>query len=129
MFQCYVPCHDKTYDNRDVILRMVINQRDMKVPSELTPHCPVCGKPMVMNLRSDDKFVEDKGWHKAAQRYNAFVEENKDKNIVYLELGVGANTPVIIKYPFWRVTAQNENATYVCVNLGESYCPEEIADQ
>ena len=97
LFQCSVPCHDKTYDNRDVVLRMVSDQRDMQVPRELIPHCPVCGKPMVMNLRSDDKFVEDEGWHKAAERYNAFIEENKGKNIVYLELGVGANTPVIIK--------------------------------
>ena len=129
LFQCSVPCHDKTYDNRDVVLRMVSDQRDMQVPRELIPHCPVCGKPMMMNLRSDDKFVEDEGWHKAAQRYNAFIEENKGKNIVYLELGVGANTPVIIKYPFWQLTAQNKNAVYACVNLGESYCPDEITDQ
>ena len=120
LFQCSVPCHDKTYDNRDVVLRMVSDQRDMQVPRELIPHCPVCGKPMVMNLRSDDKFVEDEGWHKAAERYNAFIEENKGKNIVYLELGVGANTPVIIKYPFWQLTAQNKNAVYACINLGES---------
>ena len=82
-----------------------------------------------MNLRSDDKFVEDEGWHKAAEWYNSFIDENKDKNIVYLELGVGGNTPVIIKFPFWQLTAQNENAAYICVNLGESYCPDEIADQ
>ena len=76
-----------------------------------TKRCPVCGKPMTMNLRSDDKFVEDEGWHKAAERYNSFIDENKDKNIVYLELGVGGNTPVIIKYPFWQLTAQNKNAS------------------
>ena len=93
------------------------------------PRCPVCGKPMTVNLRSDDKFVEDEGWPKAAERYNAFIEEYRDKNIVYLELGVGGNTPVIIKYPFWQLTAQNENASYICINLGESYCPDEIIDQ
>lgn len=108
---------------------MIEQQKDIKIPSELIPRCPVCGKPMTMNLRSDDKFVEDEGWHKAADRYNTFISENKDKNIVYLELGVGGNTPVIIKYPFWQLTSQNKNASYICVNLGESYCPDEIVDQ
>ena len=129
LFQCSVPCHDKIYDNYDAVIAMIEQQKDMKIPTELVPHCPVCGKPMTMNLRSDDKFVEDEGWHKAAERYNSFIDENKDKNIVYLELGVGGNTPVIIKFPFWQLTAQNENAAYICVNLGESYCPDEIADQ
>ena len=129
LFQCSVPCHDKNYDNYDAVIAMIEQQKDMKIPTELVPHCPVCGKPMTMNLRSDDKFVEDEGWHKAAERCNSFIDENKDKNIVYLELGVGGNTPVIIKYPFWQLTAQNENATYICVNLGESYCPDEIADR
>ena len=129
LFQCSVPCHDKNYDNYDAVIAMIEQQNDMKIPTELVPHCPVCGKPMTMNLRSDDKFVEDEGWHKAAERYNSFIDENKDKNIVYLELGVGGNTPGIIKFPFWQLTAQNENAAYICVNLGESYCPDEIADQ
>jgi NAD-dependent SIR2 family protein deacetylase len=129
LLQCSVPCHDKTYDNRDIVLRMIEEQQDMQLPGELIPYCPVCGAPMTTNLRADEKFVEDEGWHKAAQRYNAFIEQNKDKNIVYLELGVGENTPVIIKFPFWQLTAQNKNAVYTCVNLGESYCPEEIAEQ
>ena len=94
LFQCSVPCHDKNYDNYDAVIAMIEQQKDMKIPTELVPHCPVCGKPMTMNLRSDDKFVEDEGWHKAAERYNSFIDENKDKNIVYLELGVGGNTPV-----------------------------------
>ena len=129
LFQCSVPCHDKNYDNYDDVIAMIEQQENMRIPTELIPHCPVCGKPMTMNLRSDDKFVEDEGWHKAAERYNSFIDENKDKNIVYLEFGVGGNTPVIIKFPFWQLTAQNENAAYICVNLGESYCPDEIADQ
>ena len=129
LFQCSVPCHDKNYDNYDDVIAMIEQQENMRIPTELIPHCPVCGKPMTMNLRSDDKFVEDEGWHKAAERYNSFIDENKDKNIVYLELGVGGNTPVIIKFPFWQLTAQNENAAYICVNLGESYCPDEIAEQ
>ncbi len=108
---------------------MIEQQKDMKVPTELVPRCPVCGKPMTMNLRSDDRFVEDEGWHMAAERYNSFINENKSKNIVYLELGVGGNTPCIIKYPFWQLTALNKNAVYACINLGESYCPDEIIDQ
>ena len=129
LFQCSVPCHKQTYDNYDTVIAMIKQQRDMKVPSELIPRCPVCGKPMAVNLRCDDTFVEDEGWHMAAERYNSFIAENKDKNIVYLELGVGGNTPVIIKYPFWQLTAQNENAFYICVNFGESYCPDVITDQ
>ena len=129
LFQCSVPCHDKTYDNYDTVVSMIEQQENMTVPTELIPRCPVCGKPMTMNLRSDDKFVEDEGWHKAAERYNSFIAENKNKNIVYLELGVGGNTPVIIKYPFWQLTAQNKNASYICVNLGENYCPDEITEQ
>lgn len=129
LFQCSVPCHNKTYDNYDTVIAMMEQQKDMKVPAELIPRCPVCGKPMTMNLRSDDKFVEDGGWQKAAERYNTFINENKDKNIVYLELGVGGNTPGIIKYPFWQLTAQNENAVYACINLGESFCPNEISDR
>ena len=111
LFQCSVPCHNKTYDNYDTVVSMIEQQEDIKVPTELIPRCPVCGKPMTMNLRSDDKFVEDEGWHKAAERYSSFIAENKDKSIVYLELGVGGNTPVIIKYPFWQLTAQNKNAS------------------
>ena len=129
LFQCSAPCHNKTYDNYDAVVAMIERQENMKIPSELVPCCPICGKPMTMNLRSDDKFVEDEGWHKAAERYNAFIAGNEDKNIVYLELGVGGNTPGIIKYPFWQLTAQNKNAAYICINLGESYCPGEIADQ
>lgn len=129
LFQCSVPCHNKTYDTHDTVMRMVSEQKDMKIPSALIPHCPVCGKPMTVNLRSDDTFVEDEGWHRAAERYDRFIAANKDKRIVYLELGVGGNTPGIIKYNFWRLTAQNKTASYICINLGESYCPDSITEQ
>ncbi|MBR1867195.1 MAG: Sir2 silent information regulator family NAD-dependent deacetylase [Clostridia bacterium] len=129
LFQCSKPCHKKTYDNEEIIKEMYARQKDMKIPSELIPVCPVCGRPMSMNLRSDDTFVEDEGWRKASQRYEAFIKKHAKGKVVFLELGVGGNTPVIIKYPFWRMTYANENATYVCVNYGEAACPEQIADR
>ncbi len=101
----------------------------MTVPSKLVPRCPVCRKPMRMNLRSDDTFVEDEGWNKAASRYEAFLNENKDGRIVFLELGVGGNTPGIIKYPFWKMTYANPKATYICINKGEAVVPKEIEKQ
>ena len=129
LWQCSVPCHAKTYDNYDVVRRMVEEQRDMRVPSELVPVCPVCGEPMSMNLRADDTFVEDEGWHAAAARYTSFLEAHQTGRVLYLELGVGANTPVIIKYPFWRYTYANPQATYACINYGEAYAHPEIADR
>ncbi len=126
LFQCSVPCHDKTYDNEELVRRMVAEQRDMRIPTELIPRCPVCGKPMTMNLRSDDRFVQDEDWYAACERYERFVNAHKNENTLYLELGVGYNTPSIIKYPFLRLTAQNERAVYACVNLGEAVCPERI---
>ena len=126
LFQCSGPCCQETFDNEDTVRQMVERQENMRVPSELLPVCPHCGRPMTMNLRSDDKFVEDEGWHRAAERYDNFLRTRKDQRILFLELGVGYNTPVIIKYPFWRATAQNPKATYVCINYGEAVCPEEI---
>lgn len=126
LFQCSVPCHVNTYDNEEAVRRMVEEQRDMKIPAELLPRCPKCGKPMTMNLRSDNKFVEDEGWHKAAERYENFLRTRQNRKILFLELGVGYNTPVIIKYPFWQMTAKNRNAVYACVNDGEAACPIEI---
>ena len=108
---------------------MVAKQKDMKIPTELIPKCPVCGAPMTMNLRCDDSFVQDEGWHEAANRYDDFIRRHKDLHILFLELGVGMNTPVIIKYPFWQMTAKNPKAVYACVNRGEAYCPQEIANQ
>ncbi len=126
LFQCSVPCHDKTYDNKELVLRMVVGQKNMKIPSGLIPRCPVCGKPMTVNLRCDDTFVEDDGWRMAYRNYERFIKDNEGKKVLFLELGVGNNTPVIIKYPFWKMTYQNRNATYVCLNLDHVYCPEEI---
>lgn len=126
LWQCSVPCHAKTYDNYATVKRMVEEQRDMHVPSELVPHCPVCGEPMGMNLRADDTFVEDEGWHEAALRYRSFVYAHTTGRMLFLELGVGANTPGIIKYPFWRSVFDNDDATYACINLGETYAPSEI---
>ena len=129
LFQCSEPCHIETYDNEEIIRRMVAEQKDMKVPTELIPRCPKCGEPMTVNLRSDDRFVEDEGWHIACERYQRFISEHADKNVLYLELGVGGNTPVIIKYPFWRFTAENPKATYCCINFGEAGCPAKIEKQ
>lgn len=129
LFQCSEPCHNKTYDNEDIIRRMYAEQANMRVPAELIPKCPECGRPVTMNLRADDKFVQDEGWYKANDRYNDFIRRHEGMNILFLELGVGFNTPVIIKYPFWQMTARNANAVYACVNFGEAYCPPEIRRQ
>ena len=128
LFQCSEPCTPVTYDNEEMVRSMVERQSDMRIPSELIPKCPNCGKPLTMNLRSDDKFVEDEGWDRAAERYNQFLRTRKGK-ILYLELGVGYNTPGIIKFPFWQMTAKNPDATYACVNYGETMFPEEIQEQ
>ena len=129
LFQCSEPCRQETFDNEGIIKDMMERQRDMRVPSSLVPRCPHCGKPMTMNLWADDTFVEDVGWHIAAGRYSDFLRRHENMAILFLELGVGYNTPVIIKYPFWRMTAANHKATYACINFGEAVCPQEIARQ
>lgn len=129
LWQCSKACHNKTYDNEDMVRRMVVEQENMKIPKALIPRCPVCGEPMTMNLRCDDTFVQDRGWYTAQSRYSDFVRQHRRAKMVYLELGVGDNTPVIIKYPFWKYTLENPNAAYVCVNLGQAYAPREIADR
>ena len=128
LFQCSEPCHKKTYDNEKIITLMYEQQKNMKIPSELIPKCPICKKPMTMNLRSDDSFVEDEGWHRAAEKYTDFLD-TKNGRMLYLELGVGFNTPSIIKYPFWQMTANNPQATYACINFGDAYCPSQISKQ
>ncbi len=144
LFQCSEPCHQATYDNADVIRRMVKAQgyeilengelelpkgRETlrRIPSELVPHCPKCGKPMSMNLRADSTFVEDEGWHRASERYSNFLRRHRNVKVLFLELGVGFNTPGIIKYPFWQMTYQNPEATYACINYGDAAAPKEIA--
>lgn len=129
LFQCSTPCHQQTYDNYDAVRAMVEQQQDMRIPSELVPRCPRCGEPMAMNLRADGTFVEDEGWHRACDRYVSWCEEHAGQRVVLLEIGVGGNTPVIIKYPFWQMAAQNPQAFYAQVNYGEVIAPEAIADR
>lgn len=146
LWQCSKPCHNKTYNNEEIVRRMVLAQgytiaensdlvppEDskplMSVPSDLLPRCPVCGRPMSMNLRADDTFVQDSGWDAAAGRYQGFLKRHPEGRVLYLELGVGFNTPSIIKYPFWRMTHQNSKAIYVCINYGEAAAPQEIANR
>jgi NAD-dependent SIR2 family protein deacetylase len=158
LFQCATPCHKETYDNKEIVCKMLEAQGyqirqtavetgdgdtydevsgalilpdkgtlKMTVPDELVPYCPKCGKPMSMNLRSDNTFVEDEGWHKAAERYSEFLQRHQEVKTLFLELGVGFNTPGIIKYDFWRMVNERKNATYACLNFGEAYAPDEIA--
>lgn len=129
LFQCSEPCCQETFENESVVKAMVERQRDMRVPSSLIPRCPHCGKPLTMNLRSDNRFVEDEGWHTAAHRYSEFLRRHKGMKVLLLELGVGYNTPVIIKYPFWRMASENAKAVYACINFGQAVCPPEIEKQ
>ena len=146
LFQSVNPLIRKTYDNEEWVMQAMEAQgflRDeegvfqvpaagelqMRIPTTLIPRCPEDGSAMTMNLRADDSFVEDEGWHKAAAAYSDFLQKREGKHILFLELGVGGNTPVIIKYPFWRMTLANEKAVYGCVNYGEAVCPEEIRDR
>ena len=129
LFQCSGPCCQETWDNEELIREMMREQKNMRIPSGLVPHCPHCGKPMSMNLRADDTFVQDKGWYEAADRYSRFLETRQGTKTVYLELGVGYNTPGIIKYPFWQMTYRNPKAAYACINYGDMAAPKEIADR
>ena len=143
LWQCSVPCHNKTYDNEAVVRKMVAAQGfafaengdlyvpdgtklKMEVPSELIPYCPHCHKPMSMNLRADDTFVEDMGWYHAAEQYEEFLQNHRNQKVLFLELAVGYNTPSIVKYSFWRMTHDWPGATYACLNYGEAYAPDEI---
>jgi NAD-dependent SIR2 family protein deacetylase len=126
LLQCSGPCCRETFENEEIIRAMVEQQKDMRVTTSLLPVCPHCGRPMTMNLRSDDKFVEDEGWHKAADRYDSFLTARAGQHILFLELGVGYNTPGIIKFPFWKMTEQNANAVFACLNKGAAVCPKDI---
>ena len=127
LFQCSRPCRQQTCDNEEPVRRMLAEQKDLRIPAELVPRCPVCGRPMTMNLRSDDTFAEDAGWHAAQRRYRSFLQTHRRGRILYWELGVGYNTPGIIKLPFWRMTADNPEALFVSVNPQDAGVPEEIA--
>ena len=129
LFQCSEPCCQETWDNEEIVGEMIRRQDHMKISRDLVPHCPRCGKPLTMNLRADDTFVQDEGWYQASRRYSRFLTEHQDEKILFLELGVGYNTPVIIKYPFWQMTAKNPRAVYACVNYGDAAAPGEIAKQ
>lgn len=129
LWQCSKPCCQETYDNEKQVMNMLEQQRNMKIPASLIPYCSHCGSPMTMNLRIDETFVEDKGWHLAHTQYKDFINANSNKKILYLELGVGYNTPAIIKYPFWKMTLKNNNAIYACVNFEDCAVPQEIKKQ
>lgn len=129
LWQCSGPCHQKTYDNEDTVHQMMAQQKDMRIPSRLIPYCPVCGKPMNMNLRADSTFVEDEGWHDAGERYNRFLEAHKNLRVLFWELGSGYNTPGIIKYSFWQMVYQWKTAAYVCINQGEAFVPRDIKEK
>ena len=146
LFQSSRPTVAKTYDNQETVEKMLEAQgfvRDdagifqlpegktlkMSIPTELIPVCPDDGLPMTMNLRTDESFVEDTGWKMAAKRYQDFLHSHKGKHVLYWELGVGMNTPVIIKFPFWQYTEENSNAYYACLNLGEAGCSREISER
>jgi len=129
LFQCATPCHQKTYDNEEVVKRMIAEQMDMRIPSELVPKCPVCGGRMEVNLRSDETFVEDEGWHAASERYADFIRRHLHDKILFLDLGSGGNTPIVFKIPFIRWTMQNPNAVYATVNLGEAFTVDQIKDR
>ncbi len=126
LFQCCVPCHDVLYPNRTWVENMMREQKDMKVDASLIPRCPKCGEKLVPNLRKDKTFVEDDKWRTNRKNCEAFFEKYKATKILYLELGIGYNTPKIIKYPFWRLTHSHDDAVYACINLDDAHCPEEI---
>lgn len=129
LFQCSEPCCQETWDNEGAVKDMIEWQENMSIPTELIPRCPRCGKPLTMNLRSDDKFVQDRGWYQAAERYEDFLRRHQKGRVLYLELGVGFNTPGIIKYSFWHRTEKNPQAVYACINLGQAFCADTIQRQ
>lgn len=146
LFQTVDGRNGKTYDNEEWVIKAMAAQgfvKDadgvfrvpedgkitMRIPAELLPKCPDDGADLTMNLRADDSFAEDAGWHRASAAYSDFLRRHENLRVLYLELGVGGNTPVIVKYPFWQMTLANKNAVYACVNYGEAFCPREIADR
>lgn len=129
LFQCSEPCCQETFDNEEMIKNMVQQQKNMKIPTEMIPKCSHCGKPLTTNLRVDSTFVQDKGWHSAAERYELFERRHKEMKTLYFEIGVGFNTPGIIKYNFWQRISQNPQATYACLNMDNAEAPSDIKKQ
>lgn len=146
LFQSINSSNNRTYDNEEWVMKAMETQgfvKDekgifrmpeegnikMELPTKLMPKCPDDGSDVTMNLRADDSFVEDEGWHRASAAYSDFIRRHEKLHVLYLELGVGANTPVIIKYPFWQLCADNDKSVYACINYGEAFCPVEIQDR
>ena len=146
LFQSVDPRIRKTYDNEEWVMKAMEAQgfvRDsenvfqppkdgtllMRIPTELIPKCPDDGSDVMMNLRSDDSFVEDEGWKRASAAYSDFLRRHEKLHVLYLEIGIGMNTPVICKYPFWQMTNDNPKAVYACLNYNEAYCPVQIEKQ
>lgn len=129
LFQCSKPCCQETFDNEEMVRAMHAATVGTSIPTSLIPTCPHCGSELITNLRADDLFVQDEGWHKAAERYSAFLRRYEGLKVLFFELGVGFNTPVIIKYPFWQMTSQNKNATFATINYGEPYVHPAITDR
>ena len=145
LFQSMNPTIKKTYDNAEWVMQAMeaqgfekdsdgiyqISQSgiSMRIPTALIPKCPDDGSDVTMNLRADDLFVEDEGWHRASAAYADFIHRHENLHTLYFEIGVGANTPVIIKYPFWAMTRANPKAKYACLNYNEAFCPHQIENQ
>ncbi|MBQ9444654.1 MAG: hypothetical protein IJU43_10205, partial [Lachnospiraceae bacterium] len=146
LFQSVNPAIKKTYDNEEWVMEAMKAQGyvrnadgvfeapedgvvSMMIPTNLIPKCPDDGSDMTTNLRADDSFVENEGWHKASAAYSDFIRRHENLHVLYLEMGVGSNTPVIIKYPFWQMTLANEKTVYACINYGEAFCPGEMEDR
>ena len=146
LFQSVDPAIRKTYDNEEWVMKAMEAQGfarneegifdlpeegsiSMRIPSELIPKCPDDGSDVTMNLRADDSFVEDEGWHRASAAYADFLRRHERLHVLFLEIGIGMNTPVICKYPFWQMTKDNPKAVYACLNFNDAYCPVEIEKQ
>ena len=129
LFQCSKPCRQETFYNEKYIREMIKYKKEMKIPTELIPKCPYCGRNMSMNLRAGDTFVQDKNWDKQKSKYENFLKNSDNSKILFLELGVGFNTPSIIKYNFWRMTLNNKKSVYASINLGECYGASDIEER
>ena len=146
LFQCSTPCHNKTYDNKDIVLKMLKSQNfitekngkmeitnsscwKMTIDNTLIPKCPICGENMEMNLRSDDRFVQDEQWHRHAELYSKFINKANGKNVVLFEVGVGFNTPAIIRFPFENFVFNQNNFYLLRLNKDYAFCPKEIENK